>query len=513
VRIAKATKAGKYNRIKALQWLLTHSYSAKVIAVKRVTENHGKTTPGIDGVLWNTPEKKITAAKELKRRGYSAKSLRRIYIPKKNGKKRPISIPVMKDRGMEALYLQALDPVSETLADNYSYGFRKERCAADAIEKCFKNLSRKYSPVWILEADIKSCFDKISHEWLIKNVPIDKVILRKWLKAGFVEKGRIFPTEEGTPQGGIISPTLANITLDGLEKELKRKFPTHKGKKVNLVRYADDFSVTGNSKKVLEEVRPVIENFLKERGLELSQEKTRITHIEDGFDFLGENIRKYKGKLLIKPSKENFKAISSKIREVISSHKTIKQSCLIQLLNPLIRGWSNYHSGIVAKETYSKLDKIIWEKLWQWCCRRHPNKGKRWIKAKYFKQVGSRNWVFKAKTGETLLKAADTKIVRHINIKGEYNPYDPIWETYSEERTQKQMEKRLNNRDRLLKIWKMQKGKCPCCEETITAETGWNLHHIVKRMDGGTEVLSNLELLHPNCHKQLHYKNTVAGSQ
>ena len=242
VRIAKAAKAGRYNRVKSLQWILTHSYSAKVIAVKRVTENQGKMTPGIDGILWNTPDKKITAAKDLKRRGYSAKSLRRIHIPKKNGKKRPISIPVMKDRGMEALYLQALDPVSETLADNYSYGFRKERCTADAIKKCHINLSRKCSPEWVLEADIKNCFDKISHKWLLKNIPIDKEILKDWLKAGYVEKGKLFPTEEGTRQGGIISPTLANMTLDGLEKELKRKFPTHKGKKVNLVRYADDFS-------------------------------------------------------------------------------------------------------------------------------------------------------------------------------------------------------------------------------------------------------------------------------
>lgn len=257
-------------------------------------------------------------------------------------------------------------------------------------------------------------------------------------------------------------------------------------------------------------MRPVVENFLEERGLELSQEKTRITHIEDGFDFLGENIRKYKGKLLIKPSKENFKAITEKIRELISTHKTIKQSCLIQILNPIIRGWCNYHSCVVAKKAYSKLDKIIWEKLWQWCCRRHPNKGKRWIKTKYFKQIGSRKWVFMAKTGEILLKASDTKIVRHINIKGDYNPYAPEWEIYSEERLQKQMAKHLKNRERLLKIWKTQNSRCPCCEEKITTETGWNLHHIVKRMNGGTEVLSNLKLLHPNCHKQLHYN--IAGS-
>jgi len=512
VRIAKATKEGKYNKVKSLQWILTHSYSAKVIAVKRVTENQGKSTPGIDGITWSTPAIKLTSAKEFKRRGYQPLPLRRIYVPKKKGK-RPLSIPVMKDRGMQALHLQALEPVSETLADNNSYGFRKERSTADAIGKCFINLARKCSSEWVLEGDIRGCFDNISKEWLIKNIPMDKEILRKWLEAGYVEKGKLFPTEKGTPQGGIVSPILANMTLDGLEKELKRKFPLKTGTKVHFIRYADDFLVTSKSKMLLEEeVKPLIEDFLKERGLELSQEKTRITHIDEGFDFLGQNVRKYKGKFLIKPSKENFKAITKKIRDVIAGNKAAKQSNLIQLLNPLIRGWCNYHSGIVAKEAYSKLDKVIWEKLWQWCYRRHPNKGKRWIKDKYFKHVGSRKWVFKAKSGEILLNAADTKIVRHIKIKGDYNPFDPEWEMYSEERLQKQMAKHLKHRERLLKIWKTQDGRCPCCEEKITTETGWDLHHIVKRMDGGTEELSNLKLLHPNCHKQLHYGNIVAGS-
>lgn len=513
IRIAKATKSGKYNKVKSIQWILTHSYSAKIIAVRRVTENKGKVTPGIDGETWCNAEKKLTSAKELRRKGYQSKPLRRIYIPKKNGKKRPISIPVMKDRAMEALYLLALEPVSETLGDKYSYGFRRERSTSDAIKKCFINMSRKSSPEWVLEGDIKGCFDNISHEWLMKNIPMDKEILKDWLKAGYIEKGKLFPTEEGTPQGGIISPTLANMTLDGMEKELNKRFPSRSGKKVNLIRYADDFIITGKAKKILEEeVKPVIKVFLKERGLELSSEKTRITHIDEGFDFLGVNIRKYKGKLIIKPSKENFKAISSKIREVICKHKTTKQSCLIQLLNPLIRGWCNYHSGINAKEAYSKLDKVIWEKLWQWCCRRHPNKGKRWIKAKHFKKEGCRDWIFKANTGETLLKATDTKIIYHTNIRGEYNPFDPEWETYSEERLQKQMVKRFKHRRHLLNLWKTQNGRCSCCEEKITIETGWNLHHIVRRVDGGTEELANLKLLHPDCHKQLHYGDNVTGS-
>ncbi len=513
IRIAKATKQGRYNKVKTLQWILTHSYSAKVIAVKRVTENKGKNTPGIDGITWSSIKSKATAVNELRRKNYNPLPLRRIYIPKKNGKKRPLSIQTMRDRAMQTLYLQALEPVSESLADNNSYGFRKNRSTADAIGQCFIKLSRRNSPQWVLECDIEACFDNISHEWLIKNIPIDKEILKKWLKTGYVEKGKLFPTMDGTPQGGSISPTLANMALDGLEKELKERLPSKNNGKINLIRFADDIIVTGNSKEILEEeVKPVLENFLSKRGLKLSQSKTRITCIDEGFDFLGENIRKYKEKLLIKPSKENFKAISRKIREVISSNKAIKQSWLIRLINPLIRGWCNYHSGIVAKIAYGKLDTIVWKKLWQWCCRRHPKKSKRWIKAKYFKQVGDRNWVFKAKTGETLYKAADTRIIRHTKIRGEYNPFDPKWEVYLEGRFQKSMIKHLKNRKRLLKVWRIQKGRCPHCQERVTTETGWNLHHIIKRIDGGSNKLSNLKLLHPNCHRQLHYGNDVAGS-
>jgi RNA-directed DNA polymerase len=240
VRIAKAVKAGRYNKVKALQWILTHSFSAKVIAVKRVTENRGKETAGVDGIKWSTPKAKAEAVKELKRRGYRPQPLKRIYIPKEGGK-RPLSIPVMKDRGMQALYLQALEPVAETLGDNNSYGFRKERSAADAIGQCFNILNRGSLAEWIFEGDISNCFSSISYDWLMKHIPIDKGILEKWLKSGYMEKGKLFPTSDGTPQGSIISPVLANMVLDGLEEKLKRKFPYKSKMRVYLVRYADDF--------------------------------------------------------------------------------------------------------------------------------------------------------------------------------------------------------------------------------------------------------------------------------
>jgi RNA-directed DNA polymerase len=218
MRIAKAIREGKCGKAKALQWLLTHSYAAKLLAVKRVTENKGRRTPGVDGEIWNTPQKKVQAVKSLKRHGYRPKPLRRIYIPKKNSARlRPLSIPTMKDRAMQALHSLSLKPVAETMADNNSYGFREKRSCHDAIEQSFAALAKRRSASWILEGDIRACFDEIRHDWLLNNIPMDRELLQKWLKAGYIEKGKLHPTKAGTPQGGIVSPILANMTLDGME--------------------------------------------------------------------------------------------------------------------------------------------------------------------------------------------------------------------------------------------------------------------------------------------------------
>ena len=372
-RIVKATQMGRHNKVKALQWLLTHSFSGRVLAVKRVTENKGKNTPGVDKVTWKTPEAKINAIASLKRRGYSTLPLRRVLIPKKNGKTRPLGIPVMKCRAMQALHLLALEPIAETTADLNSYGFRPERSTADAGEECFISLAQKTCAEWVLEADIQGCFDKISHDWMLANIPTDKALLKKWLKAGYVYQNELFPTDAGTPQGGIISPVAANMTLDGLEALLAEKFPRARwtGLKMNMVRYADDFIITGNSNEWLEqEVKPAVVEFLAERGLVLSPEKTKITHIKEGFDFLGWNIRKYNGKLLMKPSKANVKAHLDKIRKIIKGNKTTKQANLIKLLNPVLRGWANYHKHVVAKKTFARVDADIWSMLWRWATRR-----------------------------------------------------------------------------------------------------------------------------------------------
>jgi RNA-directed DNA polymerase len=472
VRIVKATQEGRWGKVKALQRLLTHSYSAKVIAVKRVTENQGKWTPGVDGEIWDTPDKKARAIMKLQQRNYHPLPLRRIYIPKSDGKRqRPLGIPAMVDRAMQALYLQALDPIAETTADPNSYGFRMERSTADAIEQCHTVLSVKGGAQWILEGDIRACFDQISHEWLLTHIPMDKVILRKWLKAGYMEKNVFHPTEAGTPQGAICSPVLANLTLDGLEKEIRIRYPkatTRSGKaKVNLVRFADDFVITGSTKELLEtEIQPLVEQFMQERGLELSPEKTRITHISDGFDFLGQHIGKYGGKILTRPSRKNTMKFLSKVRTIIKSNKQAIAGNLILQLNPVIRGWTNYHRHGSSKRTFSTMDHAIFQSLWQWAKRRHPKKSKRWIKEKYFKTVGERNWVFQGqiegKDGHSrtvrLYNAASVPIQRHTKIKGEANPYDPLWETYFEERLDMKMASNLHERRKLLYLWKEQNG-------------------------------------------------------
>lgn len=511
-RIVKAIQAGRHNKAQALQWLLTHSFYGRALAVKRVTENKGKNTPGVDQVTWKTPEAKINAIGSLKRRGYSPLPLRRVYIPKKNGKTRPLGIPAMKCRAMQALYLLALEPIAETTADPNSYGFRPERSTADAAAQAFKTLVRKTCAQWVLEADIQSCFDQISHDWMITHLPTDKVMLTKWLKAGFIDRHRRFPTHAGTAQGGIISPVTANMTLDGLEARLAERFPQarKRGLKMNMVRYADDFIITGHSREWLEsEVKPVVAEFLAERGLVLSPEKTNITHIDEGFDFLGWNFRKYNGKLLIKPSKANVKAHLDEVREITRKYKMVDQVSLIKRLNPVLRGWANYHCHSVAKKTFSRVDHCIWSMLWRWAVRRHPNKGARWVKEKYFKTHGSRNWIFTAKEEKEdhsfreliLYKESDMPIHRHIKIKSDANPHDPKWNSYFESLWGTRMRQSAKGRRQLYFVWLGQDGLCPACQQPITKSTPWNTRYIVRRNDGGANTLSNLKMVHLNCHE------------
>jgi RNA-directed DNA polymerase len=417
--------------------------------------------------------------------------------------------------------LLALDPVVEATADHNSYGFRQQRSCADAMAQCFTTLS-KPNPQWILEGDIKSCFDRISHDWLLAHVPMDRATLQKWLKAGYMDKHVLYETTDGTPQGGIISPALANCALDGLERLLKKKFPANRplpslgGKLpcVNLIRYADDFVITGRTKELLEgEVKPLVEQFLQKRGLELSPTKTVITHVEQGFDFLGQNVRKYpNGKLLIKPSKKNVKTFLDGIRKTIKAALGMSAAELIDWLNPKIRGWANYHRHVVSKRVFRYVDHATFISLWQWARRRHPEKSRGWLKQKYFERHGLNNWCFFGESCDAegiphkvrLLFASRIPIRRHVKVKSEANPYDPACETYFEKREGDHMAETFRGTRTLRFLWYFQRGICPVCSTKITRITGWRLHYRVPRVMGGSTSADNRVLLHPECHDGVH---------
>jgi RNA-directed DNA polymerase len=356
-------------------------------------------------------------------------------------------------------------------------------------------------------------FDEISHEWMLSQIPMDHTILGKWLKAGFIEQHTLYPTTSGTPQGGIISPVLMNLTLDGLEPLLAKRFPRRSRKLVNLVRFADDLIITGRSKELLEdEVKPLVAEFLKERGLTLSENKTRITHINEGFDFLGKHLRKYNGKLLTKPSRDNVKAFLDEIKITFKEHLHSPVETLLIALNPMIRGWAMFHRSSASKETFVRVDYHIFCELERWMQRRHPRKSLAWCYKKYFTNLGKGRYFLQGtlmdRRGKPhtirLQEAADVHIKRHVKIKAAANPYDPSWETYFEERSALQMRDNQRGYGRLLKVWFNQNGLCPQCGEKITRETGWHLHHRVRLVDGGDDTMANLILMHPTCHQQLH---------
>lgn len=453
-RIVKAQREGRHGRVKSLSRVLTRSFAGRATAVKRVTSNRGRRTPGVDGKRWNTHRQKAQAIDSLRVECYQAKPLRRVYIPKANGKRRPLGIPTMHDRAMQALFLLALEPIAETTADGVSYGFRRGRSTADAAEQVFRCLAMKSQGRWVLEADIKGCFDHISHQWLLDHVPMERRVLRQWLKAGYVEQGVRFDVDSGTPQGGIISPVLANMALDGMEKLLNdryRLWRCHRGKwqwvtppdkaneRINLVRYADDFVVTGRSRDVLEhEVLPMLRGFLAERGLALSDEKTHITRIEDGFDFLGFHFRKHGDKLLTTPSAASVQRLREKVQVIVKAGRGAPAHVLIRRLNPVLRGWCNYHRHGTSSRVFGHLSDWLFCVIWQHLCKEHPRQSRYWLASHYFAAHAGRKWVFHATwpNGKRLyLFRPDTVLIeRHVKVRNDLNPFAPEWDEYMRRR-------------------------------------------------------------------------------
>jgi RNA-directed DNA polymerase len=521
-RIFQASERGDVKACRKLQKTLIRSWSAKCIAVRRVTQdNQGKNTAGVDGVKSLTPKQRTNLVGKLKLEG-KAKPTRRVNIPKPGTTEtRPLGIPTINDRALQALCKMALEPEWEAKFEPNSYGFRPGRSCHDAIGAIFNNIKQKAK--YVLDADIAKCFDRIDHKALLTKIatfPTMRQQVRTWLKAGYYDQGNLFPTNEGTPQGGVISPLLANIALHGMEARVKQYAETLKGKKrdnrvaLSLIRYADDFVIIHEDLNVVLECKEIIADWLSDMGLELKPSKTRLTHTLNeidgnvGFEFLGFHIQQHKTgnyrcaknphgtplgfSTLITPSNAQVKSHLSKIAEVIDTHKTAPQATLISKLNPIIRGWSNYYSTVVSKKTFNNVDKLTYDKLRAWARRR----GNGTInKDKYWRTVGDRNWCFSTENGLELKQHSDTPIVRHIQIKAVASPFDGNWTYWSKRRGEYP-----ETPNRVASLIKRQKGICPHCGLYFTSTDIVEVDHIKPTSLGGKDTYDNLQLLHKHCH-------------
>lgn len=510
-RIVKSIHQGAWRKAKRLCYLLTRSFAARAMAVKRVTDNKGKRTAGIDGIKWATPRQKFLAVELVaKWKQYQPKPLRRIRIPKPGtSKTRPLSIPTMEDRARQALLMLALQPIAETLADKNSYGFRSKRSCADAIDQTFKVFRLKGSAQWILEGDIKSFFDTIHFDWILQNIPMNKRVLKAWLECGFIEERKYFPTTQGVPQGGIISPIIGNLVLDGLEKIVHKGAKYRKRNGINFIRYADDFIVTAKRKETLEdEIVPRIQAFLTSRGVSLSPEKTRITHISEGFDFLGKTIRKFPrmenslGKIQIVPSQRSILSIKHRIKTLCKSSGQLTQAQLIDRLNPILRGWANYHRHTLCGKAFSDIDNYVWHRLMRWAERRHPNKSRQWIGYRYF-DFKIYRWIFTDNaSGKRLITLTrDIQRFKHSKIKGDANPFDSDWSDYFQNR--EQMLTMKSSCNYIGKLLKKQQGHCPYCSQFIASADRTQLYFLDG--DKTNKRITNVLLLHRHCYKGYEY--------
>ncbi len=410
--------------------LMLRSYSNLLSSVKKVTlENKGRKTPGIDGQIVLTPKARARLVRQmLNIKAWLVRPGKRVYIPKAGGKQRPLGILTVKNRVAQAIVKNALEPSWEARFEPNSYGFRPGRGCHDAIVQCWIRLNRKTTHKWVLDADVRAAFDQIDHSFVLKrlgNVP-GRELIKQWLKAGYVDSDFFHATSAGTQQGGVISPLIANIALDGLEHVLSGK--------AGYIRYADDLVATAKSREQIEELLPTVEAFLAERGLELNTEKTRIVHVNDGFNFLGFNVRSYKGKCLVQPQKEKVQTFLKGIRAWLKTAKSLPPAAVIAHLNPRLRGWSNYYKKVNSKNVLAYVDHQVWRAVWHWCLSRHPNKSEHWVLRRYFKPANRRSWAFfgaiqndfdDGKTDIFLFRTGDVAVKPHIKVVGTACPDDP----------------------------------------------------------------------------------------
>lgn len=534
-RIFRASKDGDLRKVASLQKLMLRSRSNILTSVRRVTQlNSGKNTAGVDKVVVKTPKARGEMVDELSTFSpWRAKPARRVYIPKGSGKLRPLGIPVVKDRALQAMVKNALEPFWEAKFESISYGFRPGRGCHDAIGKIHLLARPNKLKKWVVDADIKGAFDNISHEHLLKTigeVP-GRELIKQWLKAGYVDEGTFHATDTGTPQGGVISPLLANIALHGMEDALTvrkilkngRVLITTDGVKYNtkgenmgkraVVRYADDFVVFCESKEDAEQSVKILTEWLKDRGLQLSEEKTKVVHLSEGFDFLGFNIRHYKAvqtaksgwKLLIKPSKESEQKVRDKLRQAWFSMKGTNALAVIKTLNPVIRGWANYFRIGVANETFNSLDSWMFNRKVRYTKRTHPTKPWYWRKARYFGRLNldrEDRWVFGDKrTGGYLLQFGWFPIERHALVDGDASPDDASLTDYWVKRNTAQAKDFKLSKQKLAR---RQKGVCPMCGESLFNGEEVHTHRILPGAEGGRYVYGNTMLVHLYCHQQHH---------
>jgi RNA-directed DNA polymerase len=533
-RIYQASQRGDVKAVRKLQKTLMKSWSARMLAVRRVTQdNRGKKTAGVDGVKSLTPKQRLTLVDRLRRvNNRKAKPVRRVWIDKPGKtEKRPLGIPTMDDRAAQALAKAALEPEWEAKFEPNSYGFRPGRSCHDAIEAIFQAICQK--PKYVLDADIAKCFDRINHEALLNKLntfPTMRRLIKSWLKAGVVDWSAYAnrhkshsSTSEGTPQGGVISPLLANIALHGLENRLKQFAGTLRigvaGKRDNMkqltvVRYADDFVILHPDKAAVQRCQQITAEWLKDMGLELKPEKTRLSHTLSfteegnvGFNFLGFTIRqhivgKYASKqgfkTIITPSKETVKSHTQKVGTIIQRHKTAPKEALITKLNPVIRGWCNYQRGQCSKEVFAKCDHITYQQLRGWAVSRHKGKQRRTRTRREWKCSGKRNWIFATNDGKfSLINHSDTKVVRHIKVEGVRSPYDGDWIYWSARKGVFPGVKK-----QVAELVKQQGGKCYHCGHYFNPDSLAEIHHIDR--NHGNNKRGNLALVHGHCHDLIH---------